>query len=89
MGIDWDLWLRFSTKYKFDFCEDPFLLYRVGHSGQMSKNLLERIRCADRIVTKFNYDFPEAVSLEVIKDATYFHVVYGLMSCGNMDLSIR
>ena len=29
--------------YKFDFCDEPFLLYRVGHSGQMSKNLLERI----------------------------------------------
>jgi glycosyltransferase involved in cell wall biosynthesis len=72
MGIDWDLWLRFSTKYQFAYCEEPFLFYRVGHSGQMSKNLLERIRCADRIVAKFKSDFPDAVSRTVMKDATYY-----------------
>ena len=72
MGIDWDRWLRISTTYEFDYCEEPFLFYRVGHSGQMSKNLLERIRCADRIMAKFINDYPDAVSPEVMKDATYY-----------------
>ncbi|MGB3209616.1 MAG: glycosyltransferase [Desulforhopalus sp.] len=71
MGIDWDLWLRFSTKHQFDYCEEPFLFYRV-HSGQMSRNLLERIRCADRIVAKFNSDFPDAVSSKIMRDAAYY-----------------
>jgi hypothetical protein len=61
MGIDWDLWLRISTTYQFDFCDDSLLLYRVGHSGQMSNNILERIRCADRIVAKFKREFPDAL----------------------------
>jgi glycosyltransferase involved in cell wall biosynthesis len=72
MGIDWDLWLRFSTKYQFDYCEEPYLLYRVGHSGQMSKNLLERFRCADRIVAKFKADFPDAVTSTVMQDTAYY-----------------
>lgn len=72
MGIDWDLWLRISTNYQFDFCDVPFLLYRVGHSGQMSENILERTRCAEKIVAKFNRDFPDALSSTVIKDAAYY-----------------
>jgi glycosyltransferase involved in cell wall biosynthesis len=72
MGIDWDLWLRISTKFQFDYCEEPFLFYRVGHSGQMSRNLLERIDCAGRIITKFKRDFPDAVSSELMKDASYY-----------------
>ena len=72
MGIDWDLWLRISTQYLFDYCDDAFLLYRVGHSGQMSKNLLKRIQCADRIVAKFNNEFAEVLSDTVIKDAGYY-----------------
>lgn len=72
MGIDWDLWLRFSTKYQFDFCDEDFLLYRIGHSGQMSKNLMERIRCADRIIDKFKRDFTDTVSSVTLKDAKYY-----------------
>ncbi|WP_459947208.1 glycosyltransferase family 2 protein [Desulfocastanea catecholica] len=72
MGIDWDLWLRISTKYQFDFCDAFFLLYRVGHSGQMSKNLLERVRCADRIIAKFARNFPGVLSSRIMKDADYY-----------------
>ncbi len=72
MGIDWDLWLRFSTKYQFDFCEDAYLLYRVEHSGQMSKKTLERFHCADRILEKFKRDFPKVVSKSILNDAEYY-----------------
>ena len=37
MGIDYDLWLRFSTQYEFDYIDGPLLYYRVW-AGQMSNN---------------------------------------------------
>jgi glycosyltransferase involved in cell wall biosynthesis len=69
MGIDWDLWLRISTKYTFDFIDEPLLLYRIGHSGQMSKNLEERQRCSDRILISFATRFPSNAKREVLKKA--------------------
>jgi glycosyltransferase involved in cell wall biosynthesis len=53
MGIDWDLWLRISVGYKFAYVAEPLLSYRIGHSGQMSKNLEERQKCSDIIMKKF------------------------------------
>jgi len=53
MGIDWDLWLRISVSYQFDYVNEPLLVYRLGHTGQMSKNVEMRILCADRIMAKF------------------------------------
>ena len=72
MGIDWDLWLRISTHKQFDFCDASFLHYRVGHSGQMSKNILKRIHCADKIVAKFKKNFPDALPHTVMRDAAYY-----------------
>src|SRR5688572_6318984 len=37
MGIDYDLWLRYSTQYEFDYVDRPLLRYREW-LGQMSKN---------------------------------------------------
>lgn len=53
MGIDWDLWLRISTAYEFDFVNEPLLIYRVGHAGQMSKNIEIRQKCSDQIMSNF------------------------------------
>jgi glycosyltransferase involved in cell wall biosynthesis len=53
MGIDWDLWLRISPSYHFDFVDERLFYYRMGHSGQMSKNMEERHRCSDRIMNNF------------------------------------
>lgn len=53
MGIDWDLWLRMSVHYKFDFVDEALLRYRVGHSGQMSKNALVRQADTMRIMEQF------------------------------------
>lgn len=61
MGIDWDLWLRFSTGYYFSYMDEPLLIYRIGHSGQMSKNALKRQECSDRIMEKFRSTYPEEV----------------------------
>lgn len=69
MGIDWDLWLRISTKYQFDFVDLPLLIYRMGHAGQMSKNLEERQRCSDKIMHTFLMRFPEYVKKAVLRRA--------------------
>jgi len=61
MGIDWDLWLRISTAYEFDFANDRLFYYRMGHSGQMSKNISERLKCSDRIMEKFLMNYPNSV----------------------------
>ncbi|MBI4395602.1 MAG: glycosyltransferase [Elusimicrobia bacterium] len=53
MAIDWDLWLRFSLRYRFDYVDEPLVAYRLGHSGQMSKDLLRRQACCDRIFARF------------------------------------
>jgi glycosyltransferase involved in cell wall biosynthesis len=72
MGIDWDLWLRFSTRYRFDYIDLPLLIYRVGHSGQMSKNTLTRQACSDRIMQKFKETYPNAVPYALDKRAMAF-----------------
>ena len=53
MGIDWDLWLRVSIKYKFDYVDEDLVLHRVGHPLQMSKNAEKRFECGDLIKNKF------------------------------------
>lgn len=82
MGIDWDLWLRISTRYQFDFCEQPYLLYRDGHSGQMSKKILERLQCADRIVDAFTRKFSSGIPKSTLKEAQYY-------SCCNRGYALR
>jgi len=72
MGIDWDLWLRFSINYEFDYINEPLLAYRIGHSGQMSKNLETRQKCSDFILSRFLADYPGVVDKRTIKEAYYY-----------------
>jgi glycosyltransferase involved in cell wall biosynthesis len=72
MGIDWDLWLRVSVRYLFGFVDRPLLIYRVGHPGQMSKNLEVRQECTDRIMAKFLEEYPGVVSIETVRDAQVY-----------------
>jgi glycosyltransferase involved in cell wall biosynthesis len=69
MGIDWDLWLRISTKYTFAFKDERLFHYRMGHAGQMSKNIPERQACSDRIMASFIQDHPGALSAQTIRRA--------------------
>lgn len=69
MGIDWDLWLRISTEYEFDYVDLPLLMYRIGHAGQMSKNVEERQRCSDRIMKNFAQSFPTYIKKNVLRKA--------------------
>ncbi len=52
MGIDWDLWLRYSLDWEFVYTPEKTYVYRVW-SGQMSNNYRGRYDHAKRILTKF------------------------------------
>lgn len=69
MGIDWDLWLRMSIHCKFEYVNEPLLLYRIGHSGQMSGNLEERQKCSDIIMNKFVRKNPGLLPQSIIRRA--------------------
>ena len=69
MGIDWDLWLRISVRYRFAYVDEPLLYYRIGHPGQMSKNLDVRQECSDRIMARFLDLNPGIIPKNVIRKA--------------------
>lgn len=69
MAIDWELWLRLSLDWQFAYVDEKLLLYRVGHSGQMSKNAEERFRCTDRIWGNFISENGHKISNNEIKTA--------------------
>lgn len=61
MGIDWELWLRISARYEFDYVPVSTYAYRIW-SGQMSKNWRGRYSSAFRIMRKFMQNNPNAIS---------------------------
>lgn len=67
MGIDWDLWLRMSVKYKYDYVDARLLRYRVGHAGQMSKNYTQREADTMRIMRKFVSDNPGLLPASLVR----------------------
>jgi glycosyltransferase involved in cell wall biosynthesis len=68
MGIDYDLWLRLSAHYQFDFISEPTVRYRIW-AGQMSKNYRKRYESAMRIMRDFLANNPGAVDPEVVRSA--------------------
>jgi glycosyltransferase involved in cell wall biosynthesis len=88
MGIDWDLWLRISAEYHFDYVDEKLLYYRVGHSNQMSKNIIERYSCADRIFEKIIEKPPDFVSHNTLKKALLYSYCNRGENFRNVDLTI-
>jgi len=60
MGIDWDLWLRYSMDWRFQYTEEKTYIYRIW-PGQMSKNYRGRYDYAFRILSKFIDENPEVL----------------------------
>lgn len=52
MGIDWDLWLRYSLDWEFAFTPERTYIYRIWE-GQMSNNYRGRYNHAHLILNKF------------------------------------
>lgn len=68
MGIDWDLWLRYSIKWKFHHVPERLYIYRVW-SGQMSNDYRGRYDHASRILNNFLERHPDAVSEKLARRA--------------------
>jgi glycosyltransferase involved in cell wall biosynthesis len=71
MGIDWDLWLRISTRYQIRFLDAVTYLYRVW-PGQMSTNWRGRYDHAFRIMEKFLREYPGRIEPAFLREA-YAH----------------
>jgi glycosyltransferase involved in cell wall biosynthesis len=68
MGIDWELWLRLSTVYEFQFLDAVTYVYRIW-SGQMSTNWRGRYEHCFRIMEDFMDEHPGAVPPDVVREA--------------------
>ena len=77
MGIDYDLWLRYSTQYEFDYVDRPLLRYREW-PGQMSKNWRVRYLNGIAIMKNFLRNFPDAVDQRTVNEAwAYTYTGFG------------
>lgn len=68
MGIDWDLWLRYSVDWEFDYTDARTYIYRVW-PGQMSKNYRGRYDHAFRILDKFAQEHGHKLPKKVLANA--------------------
>jgi glycosyltransferase involved in cell wall biosynthesis len=71
MGIDWELWLRLSTRYEFAFADQVTYLYRVW-PGQMSRNWRGRYEHEFRIMRDFLRKHPGLIPAAVVREAYAF-----------------
>ena len=79
MGIDYDLWLRFSTRYEFDYVDRPLLYYRVW-PGQMSNNCKGRYLSGIETMKNFLRQFPGLVDKDTENEA-WAHTYVGFGQC--------
>ncbi len=79
MGIDYELWLRFSTDYEFDYVNRPLAYYRVW-LGQMSKNYQRRYLNGIGIMKNFLSKHPDMVDKKTRHDA-WAHTYSGFANC--------
>lgn len=79
-GNDYDLWLRLSTKYEFDYIDQFLLHYRVW-PNQMTYNSGEKIYLsAIGIMKSFLAEFPGAVDKNTVNEA-WAHTYVGYGQC--------
>ena len=68
MGIDWDLWLRYSLDWEFKYAPEKTYVYRVW-PGQMSNNYRGRYDYAKRILIKFVNLHGQQLDQKIVKKA--------------------
>jgi len=84
MAIDYDLWLRISVLYEFDYVDEPLMYYRVW-PGQISTRNYERYEYAIAIMRRFIAANPGLVPPHIIREA-WAHTYCGR---GNHSASVR
>lgn len=78
MGIDYDLWLRISTRYEFLHLPEMLVRYRIW-GGQMSHRTGERLDNFFRLLEAFVARYPDSVTGNDIRRAySYSWVTRGL-----------
>ena len=68
MGIDWDLWLRYSLNWDFAYTPARTYIYREW-SGQMSTNYQGRYDFATRILQKFTQTHGNTLNKKYVRKA--------------------
>src|SRR5690606_32564520 len=68
MGIDWDLWLRYSLDWEFAYTPERTDVYREW-SGQMSNNYRGRYDFAFRILDNFVKKYGDRLNKRQLKKA--------------------
>jgi glycosyltransferase involved in cell wall biosynthesis len=67
-GEDYEMWLRLSAHYQFDFVAAPTMRYRI-HGAQMSTDYRARYETGIRIMRTFLANNPDAVDRAVVSRA--------------------
>ena len=67
-SIDYELWLRFSTKFDFYYMPDVTTYYR-HHEGQMSQDKERRFKVAGEIMTDFLKKHPGLIANSTVNRA--------------------
>lgn len=82
MSIDYDLWLRLSTEYRFAYVPEVLAHYRLW-PGQMSHRTGERLDNFERLFDRFLARYPHAVSRrEIDRARAHFLVTRGYWHAG-------
>jgi len=84
MGIDWDLWLRYSLKWQFQYLPEETYIYRLW-SGQMSRNYRGRYDNAVQILGKFLESNPDVVPPTFVSRAWADMYVSRAMAIANAE----
>ncbi|QWV95849.1 glycosyltransferase [Geomonas nitrogeniifigens] len=83
MGIDWDLWLRISVRYRFRFLPEQTYSYRLWEN-QMSHQKVKRLKNAEKILEKFQRAYPDAVPAKTLDEAkALLYADYALLELKN------
>lgn len=80
-GEDWDMWIRISKNYEFDYVPEALSIYNI-HGKQISADFKDTIEGFKRILDKYKADisrFPSIYSDHLIR--------IGIFCCINGDLS--
>lgn len=76
---DYDLWLRLSTRCRFDFVDRPLLYYRKW-PGQMSQDVTDQYRTGQRVMARFLREQPGYVDRRS-RNTGWAHLYVGLGMC--------
>src|SRR5262249_61592282 len=67
-GEDYEMWLRLSAHYQFDFVAAPTMRYRI-HGAQMSRDYRGRYATGIRVMEKFLAENPGAAAPHLVRSA--------------------